>query len=81
MGIYGALLNCRMANGRAETISILGSALATMRVMQNCDAPGLGWSFIDTFWIDAKSGFVWRSIQHVHPKLDELHIEIFRPPG
>ncbi len=81
MGIYGAPLTCRMSGPRPETTRILGSSIATMRVDEFCQAPSLDWSFTDSFWIDAKSGLVWRSLQHIHPKLGELHIEIFRPPG
>jgi hypothetical protein len=81
MGLYGVPLACRMSAQRRETIIILGSAIQTIRINESCQASGLDWSFTDTYWVALQGGLVWRSIQHVHPKLAELRIELFRPPG
>jgi len=34
-----------------------------------------------SFWVDPKSGFVWRSLQHLTPQGETVETEIFRPPG
>ena len=39
-----------------------------------------GWSETNKFWMDAK-GFIWKSIQHISPKLPPLHIEITKRPS
>jgi hypothetical protein len=81
LDVYGAALNCSLSQARPETVTILGSTIATLRVNETCRAPSLDWSFTNSFWIDPQSPVVWQSVQHIHPKLDELHITIFRPPG
>ena len=81
IGVYGAALSCRLSSSRPETIKILGSAVQTVKILESCAAPSLKWSFTNTYWIDRDGALVWRSIQYIHPRLPELHVEIFRPPG
>jgi hypothetical protein len=78
---YGVSVSCRMTRQGSETIDILGQALATARVDEECVSEKPRWHFRNTYWLDPESGFVWRSLQHIHPHGDTLEIEIFRPPG
>jgi hypothetical protein len=78
---YGVAVSCRMTRKGAETIDILGEPLATARVDEECVSEKPRWHFRNSYWLDARSGFVWRSIQHIHPHGDTLEIEVFRPPG
>jgi hypothetical protein len=81
MNHYGVTIRCRaLARGR-ETITILGSAVATTRVDENCAAQGLDWRFTDTFWVDPQSGLSWKTIQHIHPGGEVIQTQVFRPPG
>jgi hypothetical protein len=66
-----------------ETITILGKPIHTQRVNENCraEARKFIWTFENVYWIDPDSGLVWRSIQNISPKLDELKLEILRPPA
>ena len=81
IGIFGARLNCTAQSRQRETITILGTRIATVRVDERCLAPSLKWGFTDSYWLDPESGLAWRSIQHVHPKSERIGIEILRPPG
>ena len=81
IGAYGVHMDCTARAFRRETVTILGTKIPTMRVDERCRAPSLRWSFVDSYWLDAESGFVWRSVQHVHPKAEALEIHILRPPG
>lgn len=65
----------------AATIKILGQALDTRMVVENCTCPEFDWEFQNTYWVDRESGIVWRTVQTAHPKLDPLQIELFRPPA
>ncbi len=65
----------------SETIEVLGAKIACVRVDENCVARDVEreWSFRNFFWIGAKDGFVWRSIQAVNPKSAQLEIDTLRP--
>lgn len=78
---FGAALSCRGMMRGAQMVTILGKKISTARVEEHCDSPALGWSFTNTYWIDRDTGFVWRSVQHIHPKGGTIETEIFRPPG
>lgn len=82
IGLYSIPITCRDRPAGDETIKILGADIHTRRVDEKCSAGGgLDWSFKNTYWIDPRSGLVWRSIQHVNPKLAALELEILRPPS
>ena len=40
----------------------------------------LGWKRLNKFWVD-DSGFVWKSEQHISPKLPKFVIEITKKPS
>jgi len=81
VGIYGAAIQCDALASANVQISILGNRIATRRTLVRCVATQLNWSFQNAYWTDLRTGLVWRSIQHVHPKLDPIEIETLRPPG
>lgn len=81
MGIYSVPLNCLTSARGAQTITILGASIATVRVDETCQSASPRWSFTDNFWLDAQSGFVWHSVQHLHPAGTTVQVEILRPPG
>jgi hypothetical protein len=80
LSLYGVTLNCvTTARGRAN-VMVLGTALVTTRVDETCQSQRPRWSFTDSYWLDADSGFVWMSMQNVHPSGTRLQIKILRPP-
>lgn len=62
-----------------ESIKIMGTTLDTVRVTERAAADAIDWKFENTYWVDPKSGFVWKSIQHFVPELPPAVIEVFRP--
>jgi hypothetical protein len=81
LGLYGVLVSCRAQLAGRQSIKVLGQAVATVRVDESCGSDRLQWAFTDSFWVDADTGLVWRSRQHVHPKSGIVETEILRPPG
>ena len=81
LSLYGVRLSCQAKLVGAQSVRILGQAIATMRVDEACTSRNPDWSFTSSFWVDKDNGFVWRSRQHVHPKGPAVEIEVFRPPG
>lgn len=78
-GLYSVEVSCTDTPIGNETIQILGQNIQTMRVDESCEAHQIGWRFVNQFWVDTETGAVWRSVQHINPKLDPIQIEILRP--
>jgi len=82
IGLYAVSISCKRHNTGEEIIEILGKAIRTRRIEESCASQSfnLNWRFRNIYWQSLQNGFVWRSIQHTHPRLDALEIEILRPP-
>lgn len=80
MGAYSVPIICHAHNMGAQSVIILGQEIAAFRVEEACHSKKPEWSFTDTYWVDGKSGLVWKSIQHIHPK-SKIETEILRPPA
>jgi len=80
---YGVPVVCESRPMRDETIVVLGKPLHTRRIVERCraEASTFSWSFKNVYWVDPGNGLVWRSIQHINPKLDALELEVLRPPA
>jgi hypothetical protein len=81
LGVYSAQLYCDLQPQGPQTIKILGQGLQTVRINESCRAPSLNWQFINAYWVDPQTGFVWRSVQTVHPGGPVVQTGIFRPSG
>ena len=80
LSLIGAGAACRSTDMGQETIEILGTALTTRHVVEDCEIAVIDWSFENEFWVDPDTGFVWQSSQYVHPKLSRLTFRVLRPP-
>lgn len=80
IGAYSVPVSCERKSTGQETIEILGKHLTTIRFVENCSARPREnkWTFQNIYWSSPDNGFVWRSIQHVHPDLAPIVTEIFR---
>jgi hypothetical protein len=80
VGLHGIMLNCvSTARGR-QLVTIFSTAIATTRVDEVCQSRNPRWSFTDSYWVDSESGFVWQSLQHLHPSGTTVQVKILRPP-
>lgn len=80
LGDYSVAINCDVRPVGPEPITILGKQLDTVKVEENCRSNELDWSFTNSYWVSARTGRIWRSVQHIHPKGPMLEIELLRPP-
>ena len=80
LGAYGVSISCNALARRLERIKILNQTITTMRVDEICEDRASNWRFVDNYWLDPKTGFTWRSLQHV-AQGEFVETEIFRPPG
>lgn len=81
IGNYGVDLTCRSHAAGRQSINILGRAITTVRVDEDCHSAALRWNFTDSYWVDPDDGTVWRARQHIHPRQEILEMVLFRPPG
>jgi hypothetical protein len=81
LGLYSVPVTCSGRLKGEESIVILGKPLRTLRTDEACkaDRGKLDWSFTNSFWRDPVSGMVWRSEQHINPRIDSIEIEVLRP--
>ena len=80
LSLTGASALCRSSDTGQESIEILGTALTTRHVVEDCKIAVIDWSFENQFWVDPDTGFVWQSRQYVHPKLSPVTFRVLRPP-
>lgn len=79
LNAYSVQTVCALNEEARETIRILGKPIATRRVTERCRADLLGWSFTNSYWV-SETGFVWKSVQTIHPRLAPITLEVLRPP-
>ncbi len=75
----GVLIDSVFRVAGRESIEIAGLKFDTVRITETNIARGLDWGFVNTYWADAQSGFVWRSVQHFAPGLPPAEIEVLKP--
>lgn len=61
-----------------ETVEILGERIATELWHERGSAPELDWEFVNLYWIDPNTGYVWKSRQAAAPSLPPLEIIVYR---
>lgn len=80
IGIYDVQVTCQSRVRGQQMIRVLGTAMSTVQVDESCRSITPRWSFTDSFWLDRETGFVWQSLQHIHPAGARIELKIFRPP-
>ncbi|MGD0192710.1 MAG: YjbF family lipoprotein [Rhizomicrobium sp.] len=78
--LYQAAIHYVMEVPTRDTITILGAKLNVLHVAEHASCSQLDWRFDNEYWIDSKTGFVWRSHQTIHPDLDPVETVVLRPP-
>lgn len=64
---------------RKDPITVLGSTLPTVRVIEEAHVKALKWYFTNTYWVHGETGAVWRSRQHFHPDSSAIVLTTLRP--
>lgn len=72
-------VSSRMERVQDETIEILELRFSTVQVREHCTSETLRWEFVNHYWADQRTGFIWKSIQHVVPDLPPFELEVLKP--
>ncbi len=74
---YSIVLDCVFEVARRERIEILEIIHEVVRVDETCTDDQH--RVANTYWVEADSGFIWRSEQWLGPQLGSYTVEIVRP--
>ncbi len=66
---------------RKENVSILGHHKELLLIEETLLSKKINWKRTNQYWVDPKSFFVWKSIQHLSPRLPPLIIEVTKKPA
>jgi hypothetical protein len=77
---FGIVVNSTINPAGSADVDILGTRIACIHAVEHCTCKALNWTFTNEYWADTHAGRVWRSTQFIHPDLDSVEIELFRPP-
>lgn len=73
-------MECTLRELGPEDITILGSTFTALKFAERCKVPTLKWSFENTHWMDAQTGFLWRTRQWISPAHKKpVELEVLRP--
>jgi hypothetical protein len=64
---------------RDETIVIQGREHLTHRIDERADMRDWRWQVRNSFWVDAQSGLVRRSVQRYCPEMPPIELEVLKP--
>jgi hypothetical protein len=78
---FSVIVKSVLQRTRRENITILEREYDTFVIREDNEVEQLGWSYTNVFWVDADTGFVWRSIQYFSPSLPPIEIDILKPAG
>lgn len=73
-------VECRLERAGRTRIGILGQDFATIELHEHNRAEGIDWRFENRFWVDAGSGTLRQSLQHVAPDAPPCHLQLVEGP-
>lgn len=76
---YDITVACAFQRGVREAIEIVELRFEVVRVTETCANPKR--RFVNTYWVDSASGFIWKSEQWVGTRIPSMTVEIVRPYG
>lgn len=62
-----------------EKIPLMFGTKQLNLIEETVESEKIGWSGTNKFWLD-ESNFVWKSVQHLSPRLPEFYIEVTKKP-
>lgn len=77
--VFGVIAECTQRDAGPEQITIIGGTHQTRHIVESCHAPLFDWDFDNDYWRDAATGYVWKSVQNIHPDGDPVSTEVLRP--
>ena len=73
-------LESRIVRKGKEKVTILETTRTLTLIEETIKNNYLGWSVKNKYWID-DTGFVWKSVQSISPKLPQFELEVTKKPA
>lgn len=73
-------LRSTLAPVARRTIAIYGLSFDTLELSEKTRAVGGDWEFTDRFWVDARTGLTWQSLQTIAPDVPAILTQLMKPP-
>lgn len=76
---YGVTITSEFEFEGREEIEILELRFDTLKFVERCRAPAMDWTFENEFWVGREDGVVWKSVQHIHPDMPKIGLDVLKP--
>ena len=70
-----------IVNKGPQEIEILGDVKNLILIEESISNDHIRWHAKNLFWVDPKDYFVWKSVQHISPKLPSFTLQITKRPS
>jgi hypothetical protein len=77
--LFGISVQANLVVEGTQQIEIADRRYNTIHISEHASVELLDWEFENLFWVDAKTGFVWKSVQHFYPDLPPIELEVLKP--
>ena len=74
-------VNVSLVNKGTQEVEILGEVRNLILFEEKISNDVIRWSETNLYWVDPKDYFVWKSVQHISPKLPAFKLQITKRPG
>lgn len=78
---YGIMIGSRFEDLGPESVVIAELEWDTRHIRETCRAREIDWSFENNYWVDREYGLIWKSVQHFHPEMPPVVMELLKPPA
>jgi hypothetical protein len=77
---FGYKVNCTYEEIDTGPIKIIEASHEVRLIVEKCESDAIRWRFKNKFWIDAATGFIWKSEQWTHPlQKSPIRLQTLRP--
>ena len=76
---YGIMIGSRFQDLGPESVVIADLEWDTRHIRETCRAREIKWGFENDYWVDRQHGLVWKSVQHFHPEMPPVVMELLKP--
>ena len=74
-------VNVSLVNKGSQEVEILGEVRNLILFEEKISNDVIRWKETNLYWVDPKDYFVWKSVQHISPKLPAFKLQITKRPG
>ena len=76
---YGIMVTSQLESVGPASVVISELQFETQLWRERNTAREFDWSYENRYWVDPDNGLLWKSIQHVHPDLPPVELEVLKP--